>query len=70
VSAMEKIITTCRSRNIAGGLFVESLEQARRWVEIGARFLLCSTDVMIFLNGCKTRYEEFKPLLHDKNKEY
>ena len=50
---MMKIIEKCKKNNVAVGTFVETVESAKRWRDLGVKFLAYSVDVGIFTEGCR-----------------
>ena len=50
---MMEIIEKCKKRNVAVGTFVETVESAKRWRDLGIKFLAYSVDVGIFTDGCR-----------------
>jgi len=51
--AMTKIVARCIQRKVLAGTFVDTLEDARKWREAGAKYLCYSVDVGLFTEQCR-----------------
>jgi len=49
---MNEIVKRCIERNIAVGTFVDTMENARRWIDLGVRYISYSVDVGLFYEKC------------------
>lgn len=54
VDGMKKIVETCRQRNIVTGTFVDTMEDARRWIDSGVGYISYSVDVGLFSDICRS----------------
>ena len=52
VAEMRKIVETCRECGIATGTFVDTMEDARRWIDAGVAYISYSVDVGLFTEVC------------------
>ena len=50
---MTRIIDKCVRKGIAVGTFVETIESAKKWKDLGVKYLCYSVDVGIFYDACK-----------------
>jgi 4-hydroxy-2-oxoheptanedioate aldolase len=50
---LSKVISKAQSKNIVVGTFVDTLERAYRWQNLGAQFIAYSLDVGLLLNGSR-----------------
>ena len=49
---MKHIVKKSIESNIIVGTFVDTIENAKKWKEIGVRFISYSVDVGIFYESC------------------
>lgn len=54
VDALRKVVQQCAEKNIPVGTFVESVETARRYREMGVHYLCYSVDVGLLLSHCRS----------------
>jgi len=50
---MVEIINKCLPKGIAVGTFVETIEGARKWRDLGVKYISYSVDVGIFTDACR-----------------
>lgn len=50
---INRIIELCASKGIAVGTFVDSLDNAKRWIDLGIRYVAYSVDTGIFYDAAK-----------------
>jgi 4-hydroxy-2-oxoheptanedioate aldolase len=50
---IEAIVAKCKSRNRTVGTFVDNIAMAKRYKELGIKYLAYSVDVGIFSNACR-----------------
>jgi 4-hydroxy-2-oxoheptanedioate aldolase len=50
---MCQVIDEAKQAGVVVGTFVDSAEKARRWIEMGVRYITVSVDSGIFLNACR-----------------
>lgn len=48
-----EIIEKCEEKNIIVGNFVDTIEEAKKFLKLGVRYIALSVDVGIFYNACK-----------------
>ena len=53
---VQEIISIIRSAGKAAGVFADTPEQARRWIEAGCQYIAYSVDYGIFVDACKRLY--------------
>ncbi len=53
VEKMREINERCLERGVVVGTFVDTPEDAERWIEAGVRYISYSVDMGIFYNGCR-----------------
>ncbi|MGF1638124.1 MAG: HpcH/HpaI aldolase/citrate lyase family protein [Cyclobacteriaceae bacterium] len=58
VGEMERIVTLCKSKNIAVGTFVDTKENARRWKNTGTKYIAYSVDTGLMYEKCKEIIKE------------
>lgn len=51
VGVMEKVIAACRKRKVVVGTFVREIEDARRWIDQGVRYMMVGTDAGLLLRS-------------------
>jgi 4-hydroxy-2-oxoheptanedioate aldolase len=56
-AAIAQIFEVCARKNKAVGIFAASTEDIRRYREMGARYIVCSTDVGMLISGIKQTVE-------------
>jgi len=54
-AAGERIVKSCEARGVAAGVFTNGEQDARRWIEIGVRYLCLSVDTVYLLNAMRRR---------------
>lgn len=52
IKKMEEAVKLFREANIAIGTFVDSLEDAKKWINLGVQYISFSVDVGIFYEAC------------------
>lgn len=52
IEKMMQIIETCNRRGIAVGTFVDNIQNARKWRDIGVKYISYSVDTGIFYEAC------------------
>jgi 4-hydroxy-2-oxoheptanedioate aldolase len=52
VEKMMEIIEICNRRGIAVGTFVDNIQNARKWKDIGVKYISYSVDMGIFYEAC------------------
>ncbi|MBN2452596.1 MAG: aldolase [Lentisphaeria bacterium] len=52
VARMRRAVDLARSRRVAVGTFVDTVEDGRRWLELGVQYVCVSVDVGIFYDAC------------------
>jgi 4-hydroxy-2-oxoheptanedioate aldolase len=60
VEVTRQIVAKCLSKNIVVGTFVEDLESARKWTELGIGYVCYSVDAGIFAEKCRELVHGFK----------
>jgi 4-hydroxy-2-oxoheptanedioate aldolase len=50
---MKKIVDKCVSKGVAVGTFVETIESAKKWRDLGVKYLCYSVDMGIFHDACQ-----------------
>ncbi len=53
-SSMKEIVEKCTQKGIVVGTFVDTLENARKWKELGVKYLSYSVDVGLFYDQCSS----------------
>jgi 4-hydroxy-2-oxoheptanedioate aldolase len=53
MNEVEAIVAKCKARNRAVGTFVDDIAMAKRYKELGVKYLAYSVDVGIFAEACK-----------------
>lgn len=59
---IEVIVSKCKARNRTVGMFVDSIASARRYKELGVKYLAYSVDVGIFADACQEINDELRVL--------
>lgn len=57
---MFNIIDECKKNDVLVGTFADSIEDARKWKDMGVKYISYSVDVGIFNEGCKNILEQIK----------
>jgi 4-hydroxy-2-oxoheptanedioate aldolase len=57
--AAERIVKSAEAREIAVGVFTNSEEEGRRWLDIGVRYLCISVDTVFLLNAMRAAVTNF-----------
>ncbi|MGQ9616287.1 MAG: HpcH/HpaI aldolase family protein [Spirochaetota bacterium] len=60
VKKMREINETCLKKGVVVGTFVDTPEDARRWIDAGIRYISYSVDMGIFYNGCSDTVRRIK----------
>jgi 4-hydroxy-2-oxoheptanedioate aldolase len=58
-AAAEGIVNSAESRGVAVGVFTNSEQDARRWLDIGVRYLCLSVDTVFLLNAMRVAVTKF-----------
>jgi 4-hydroxy-2-oxoheptanedioate aldolase len=59
-AAAERIASTAEAQGVALGVFTNSEQDARRWLEIGVRYLCLSVDTVFLLNAMRAAVTKFR----------
>ena len=59
-AAAERIAGRAQARGVALGVFTNSEQDARRWLQIGVRYLCLSVDTVFLLNAMRTAVTKFR----------
>jgi 4-hydroxy-2-oxoheptanedioate aldolase len=59
-SAIEHIFDVCVRKNKVVGIFAGSAEEVAEYRKMGARYIVCSTDVSMFIRGVKETTQSFR----------
>src|SRR5262249_52562569 len=59
-TAGERIVRSAAARDVAVGVFANSETDARRWLEIGVRYLCLSVDTVFLLNTMRATVTKFR----------
>ena len=62
IEVMERVIAACKERGIILGTFVREVEDAKRWIERGIRYMMVSTDAGLLLQSSRERLERLRKL--------
>lgn len=62
VKRMRAAVRLARERNVAVGTFVDTVADARTWVELGVQYICLSVDVGILYDACSALVKEFGEL--------
>jgi 4-hydroxy-2-oxoheptanedioate aldolase len=57
---MMEIIQQCQAKGKMVGTFVETVENAQKWRDLGVKFLAYSVDVGIFTDSCRSVIDRFR----------
>jgi 4-hydroxy-2-oxoheptanedioate aldolase len=57
---MKEIIGKCEPKGIAVGNFVETVEGAKKWIDIGVKYISYSVDTGIFYEACRDIVQEIR----------
>jgi 2-keto-3-deoxy-L-rhamnonate aldolase RhmA len=57
--AAERIVKSAEARDVAVGVFANSEEEARHWLDIGVRYLCFSVDTVFLLNAMRAAVTKF-----------
>lgn len=60
VKKMREINEKCLKKGVVVGTFVDTPEDARRWIDAGIRYISYSVDMGIFYNGCSDTVRRIK----------
>lgn len=60
---IREIIKIAKDNNKAVGIFADTLEQAKRWIDAGCRYIAYSVDYGLFYNACKKQVDELRGLV-------
>ena len=58
-AAAERIVKSAEARDVAVGVFTNSEQEARRWLDIGVRYLCFSVDTVFLLNAMRAAVTKF-----------
>ena len=66
VEKMQESVKLSRGENVAVGTFVDNLEDAKRWINLGVQYISFSVDVGIFYEACSGIVKSLKSLAIEK----
>ena len=58
--AAQRIVRSAEARDVAVGVFTNSEQDARRWLEMGVRYLCLSVDTVFLLNAMRAAVTKFR----------
>ncbi len=58
--AMKSIVEECKTQNIAVGTFVDTMEDAQKWIASGVKYICYSVDVGLFTDICHDTVQSLK----------
>ncbi len=58
VSEIQRVVQVCAQRNIAVGVFTDTLEGVRHWAKLGVKYINYRIEVEIFLNSIKAHLQD------------
>jgi len=62
IEAIQKIVEKCQAKNKHVGIYVDNIETAKRYKDIGVKYISISTDVNIFARSCKSIADDLQAL--------
>lgn len=65
---MREAVELSKKANIAVGTFVETIKDAKKWMEVGIKYISFSVDVGIFLDACSNIVKDLRSLKLDFEK--
>lgn len=65
---VREIIGIVRSAGKAAGIFADTPEQAKRWIEAGCQYIAYSVDYGIFMDACKGLYSNLSIIAKEQMK--
>jgi 4-hydroxy-2-oxoheptanedioate aldolase len=60
IEKMKSIVAACIQHNIVVGTFVDTIQDAKKWRDLGVKYLSYSVDVGIFYNKCRVDVEAMR----------
>ncbi len=60
IDKMEKAVEIAKRKEVVVGTFVESVEEASRWIKAGVRYISFSVDVGIYYQACNKIVSELR----------
>ena len=57
---INEIVKKCKEKNIVVGNFNDNVQMAKKWINIGVKYISYSVDVGIFSEGCRTVVNSLK----------
>ena len=58
--AMMEIVAQCNQRNVAVGVFTDTIENAKKWISNGVKYIAHSVDVGLFCDAVKSVINNIK----------
>jgi len=62
IEAIQGIVAKCRAKNKNVGIYVDNVETAKRYKDLGVKYISISVDVNIFARACKDLSDRLKAL--------
>lgn len=63
VSAMKSVVHECMKKNVIVGTFVDTMEEAEKWIAAGLKYLCFSVDVGLFSDKCSETIKRIRTYL-------
>lgn len=62
IDKIEKLVVTCKEKNKHVGIFADNVKAAKRYKDLGVKYISISVDVGIFKNACVSMVEQLHAL--------
>ncbi len=59
--AGSRIIAAAKTRGVAVGVYASTAENARRWIELGARYVCWTVDTVVLLEAMRAALNQLRP---------
>jgi len=63
IKKMQRAVEVARERGLAVGTFVETKEEAQKWIKAGVRYISFSVDVGIYYKACARIVEDLRNIM-------
>jgi len=62
---MRQAVELAKKAHIAVGTFVDTVEDAKKWIKVGIKYISFSVDVGIFFNACSDIVRKLRPFMRN-----
>jgi len=58
---MEGVVSACRKKGVAAGVYADSVEAVRHWTDLGVQYIAVGIDTALIYNLARKLVSELRP---------